>query len=140
MAMVGIEGFLRGELFGLVWAAFFVVLAFTAGCLVLSYGGYLLLTPDGITLRTLFRSYSFEWTDIKYFTVCRVYLGKNVILGYSDPRKTTSTWTYWEPGIREVLIPQTYGMSARTLAELLTALQKHFIRVASKAHFSIHSQ
>jgi len=62
-------------------------------------------------------------------------LGKDVKFGYSDPRKTTSIWTYWEQGIREVLIPQTYSMSARTLAELLTALQKHFIRAASKDSF-----
>jgi hypothetical protein len=135
MTYMGLVGFLKGELFGLVVAGFFGFGVFTFGCAVLSYCNYLLLTPDGLTLRSSIRLYSFKWTDIKYFAVCGGYLGKDVKFGYSDPRKTTSIWTFWEPGISEVLILQTYGMSARDLAELLTALQKHF----SCSFYSLYS-
>ena len=117
--------------FGLLFAGFFGFSAFIFGYILFLSPTYLLLSPEGFTVRTLLRSYSLKWEDMKYFRLILFpFFGKDVAVGYSKSQRT-DLWPPWETDTKEFLINDTYGMSAQTLADLLSALQKHFVNSAS---------
>jgi hypothetical protein len=75
----------------------------------------------------------FTWEDIKYYRFLRHRFGKDVFIGYVNPKKTPK-WNLEETHLDELLIINFYDMSSQSLAELITALQVHFLESKKTLH------
>ncbi|MBU7024474.1 MAG: hypothetical protein HXS40_09950 [Theionarchaea archaeon] len=69
---------------------------------------------------------------MKYYRFFRHRYGKDVLIGYVNPKKRPQ-WNLEETHLDELLIINSYNMSSQSLAELITALQVHFLE-SKKAH------
>lgn len=103
--------------FGLV---FFGACAVVFAVLLLPGASYLQIGHDGFTVCTLFRKQFYPWTSINRFTADRQFYRQVVALTFERDAPT--------PPMRQLnrnlvgydgMLPDTYGMSATTLADLL---------------------
>jgi hypothetical protein len=103
------------------------VLVFFALCtviflsLLLPNSAYLRLTPEGFEIRSLFRSFRNQWSDVASFRAGRVGLNPMVMITFAPTyargrtaRAVADALTGGEGGL-----PDTYGHSAKDLAALL---------------------
>jgi len=82
---------------------------------------YLKLTEEGFEIRTLFKSDFTKWSDVKEFNTDYIGPNKMVMLNYKEEH------TKYKSGkkIAKILsgsegaLPDTYGMSAKALAQLM---------------------
>ena len=109
------EAWLATAFFGLCSATFVVTM--------LPGASYLRLHQDGFEMRTLFRTTHFKWSDIGNIGVTSVNLNRMVAFDFAEryrgqhrARAVARGLTGWEGAL-----PNTYGMSARDLAALMTA-------------------
>lgn len=85
---------------------------------------YLRLTSEGFTTATLARREFYPWTEIAQFTPIKIGLNTMVGLSYVNPaaappvRRTRLRLN----GVEQVL-PDTYGLSAEALADLLNRVR-----------------
>ena len=107
----------------------FLVVFFLAGA-VLSFlmlsleRNYLLLTPAGFKAQTLFKSSNFRWEEVEEFHAMWVKGPTMVIYSLSPQGKlrfTESAWRKLNKALSggEGSLPDTYGMSAEALADLM---------------------
>jgi hypothetical protein len=99
--------------FGLCFLVF--VANLVPGCSLLR------LSAEGFEMRSLFRSHSYRWQDIELFGVGRVGLRRMVMFNFAASfrshakgRAVAASLTGWQGAL-----PDTYGLSAEALAELL---------------------
>jgi hypothetical protein len=103
------------------------VLIFFALCtviflsLLLPNSAYLRLTPEGFEIRSLFRSFRNQWSDVAAFRAGRIGLNPMVMIAFvpsygrgRTARALSNALTGGEGGL-----PDTYGRSAKELATLL---------------------
>jgi hypothetical protein len=89
---------------------------------------YLKVSPDGITYSTLYKCRHYAWEDIDKFGVMAVGMNRTVGMSFSSrysglerTRKAVATVSGYEGSL-----PDTYGMKAKELADMLNALKaKH---------------
>ena len=107
------------------WLAtgFFGLCSVTLVVTMLPGASYLRLHQDGFEMRTLFRATHFKWSDIGNIGVTSVNLNRMVAFDFAEHyrgqhrgRAVARGLTGWEGAL-----PNTYGMSARDLAALMTA-------------------
>jgi hypothetical protein len=82
---------------------------------------YLLLKKEGFTVCSLYRKSSFKWSDIEEFVVGYLIGPKMVVFNFSltyDRQQKSRIISKAIAGY-EGALPDTYGMSAKELAELL---------------------
>lgn len=120
-ALVGLVVIERHLLAGLLITAFFGVGALIALVALLPGSSYLELSAQGMTLRTLYRSWHLDWSEVSGFFVCRV-AGRTMVCwdrsdGGADARGVRAL-SRSLAGARAGL-PDNYGLSAVQLAELL---------------------
>ena len=106
---------------------------FGLGCIVfvlqlLPNASYLRLTPEGFTMCSLFRSHSYSWTETKTFAAGYVSQMKTVVFSHSPSytkqisiRKMNKKHFGFES-----CLPDTYGMSAEELADLMNKWKRRF--------------
>lgn len=90
---------------------------------------YLLLTPSGFTIRTLFRCKEFHWEEVEEFRATSLKGTPWVVFTLSPQGKARLSGTVLQPMNKAVSggddnLPDTYGMSAEALAELLNQWKK----------------
>jgi len=124
---VGIIILLEGGLFGWVAVGFFGFAACIAASAVCGYRFYLVLTPEGFTVQTLILTYSYQWTDIEQFKTGWNYFIKTVWFKFSDSYENQSILGKMGRVLNPFNIrnlPDTYGMKAETLTELMNTLRE----------------
>jgi hypothetical protein len=124
LVAIGVWMLAQGLKIAWVAVAFFGMCTFTFMTLMLPNNSYLRIGPEGFEIRSLFRSYSYRWTEVAYFGVSRVgrFAGRKVVVfnfaddfsGKSMMRRVAAGLCGWEGGI-----PEVYAISAESLAELL---------------------
>jgi hypothetical protein len=104
----------------------FVSIVFGLGSLVFALqllpgSSYLLLEPDGFTVRTLYRSQKYAWAEVERFAVTRTGGNKTVAFDFSSEYGKYHVARKVAAGISgyEGALPDTYGMKPERLAELL---------------------
>lgn len=107
-------------------AGWFVFLFFAAGALtglvqLLPNSSFLLLTYEGFTVRSLFRTYSTRWSEVKGFVPAQISRSKLVAYDFAEgySQKTTSRSIAKSMSGYEAALPDTYGMKAEELADLM---------------------
>lgn len=104
----------------------FVAIVFGLGSLVFAVqllpgSSYLLLEPDGFTVRTLYRLQKYRWAEVERFGVTRIGGNKTVAFDFSGQYGKDRVARQVAAGISgyEGTLPDTYGMKPEQLAELL---------------------
>ena len=90
---------------------------------------YLLLTPTGFTVRTLLKRANFRWEEVEEFRTMSVKGMTMVVFSLSSQGKLRLTESVWRTlqkamGGGDESLPDTYGMSAETLIELMNQWKK----------------
>jgi len=103
-----------------VWAVFGIGTVI-GGVMLLPGAGYLRLERDGFHLCSLFRGQFIPWTAVHDFGVTRILLNKMVGLNYEPGKAPMKALSRANAGLVgfEGALPETYGMSAEALAELM---------------------
>jgi hypothetical protein len=108
---------------------FFGLCSLVFALLLLPNASYLQLTPEGFTMCSLFRSHSYSWSEIEDFAVGKMANTETVVFNHSPfyknqntLRKTNKKFFGFEAGL-----PDTYGMSAEKLADLMNEWKRRFV-------------
>ena len=104
---------------------FFLVCALVALPQMIGVGASLALDRMGFTCRTLFKSFRREWTDCSSFAPARV--GLNTMVAF-ETRQDLASHPKMSELNRQVVgaagaLPDTFGLSADELAELMNAFR-----------------
>ena len=113
------------ELWGMILFSFIISFYFLLNSIPNS--SYLLLTPQGFTVRNLFHSKSYKWEDIKNF--------------YVTPKKLVA-WEFGDNFQKELILktvgkflfgyenalPDNYRMKPEELAEMLSSWKNRFVK------------
>lgn len=90
---------------------------------------YLKLDEKGFTVRTVYRSYSYKWTDVTHFSVTSYSMNKWIAFNFSPHyeksprlRKANVAMTGYEGVVMWI-----YSIKAEELAELMNAYRKNAI-------------
>lgn len=123
-----------GDIIGWFSVCFFGLGVIVFGIQMISHSNYLLLTQEGFTMRSLFRSHSYKWTDVRGFGGGSFFSNKAVVLSFSDSYKSSSTAEKIGRKMVKVLyrgdigiLPDTYSVDPEELAELLNMVREHFL-------------
>ena len=121
LGAAGVWMLVQGDWLGWLPAIFFGIGTVVFAAQLLPNASLLRISPDGILVRSLFRSHVYGWSDVDRFSVSRIGRNKMVVLDFSQTfaksnraRRLSKLLTGWEGAL-----PDTYGMSAEALAELL---------------------
>ena len=118
----------RNPIVGYLNVAFFGVGVIIALVTLHPNSTYLILDKSGFTFSTMFRKAYFPWNQIQSFVVARVSLNKMVgwnfipeYSGYQAARKINT-------GLcgAEAALPDTYGISAEELVEVMNTLRTRY--------------
>lgn len=122
--LAGAVLFPREEVLRWFIVLFFGLMVFISALQFVPGANYLELRRDGFTFSSLFRKKSFFWSDVEQFGTYRMansgseYVGFNLSQNYRKNltfgEKISITMVGWEAGL-----PDTYGMKAQKLAELM---------------------
>jgi hypothetical protein len=111
----------RREPAGWVLVAFFGLGVIIFAVLLLPNNAYLRLEPEGFTVCSMFRAHTSRWADIDCFCVGVIGHNRMVVFNYSaayrkhqSSRKVARALAGFEGAL-----PDTYGMSAGELADLM---------------------
>jgi len=117
----GVLMIMSGELLGWFVAVVFglCVLVFTVS--LLPGANCLRVGPNGFTIRSLFRSHSYRWSDVRGFGVGRVGVKWMVVFDFTDEFQGTPRLRKISVALagHEGALPDSYGMPLEALAELL---------------------
>jgi hypothetical protein len=136
--LVASAAFVAGGIFmlrqnaGLAWIAIcFFGLGIPIGIVMLLTGGYtLILKRDEFTMTTLWRRFSFRWTEVNDFTLVDTPQGSRV--GFNVREDLSERPAAWKKRIaagkwmveiygRNAILPDDYGVSADELCRIMTA-------------------
>ena len=119
---------LRDTFVGWLGIGFFGLCSIVFALLLLPNASYLELTPEGFTIRSLFRSHSYSWTEIETFAVGYASRMKTVVFNLSPFYENQHTLRKTNKKLFgfEACLPDTYGMSAEELADLMNTWKRRF--------------
>ncbi len=125
----GVEGYLIG--IGMIVIA--LLLGLTSVVFLLPSAMYLEVDRRGLTIKTLFRYYSYPWRDLQGFGVFGKRGSKMVGLRFVDGSKhrsemlrRMSAYGKEQTGFDGALPPMNFGMPAQELADFLNSLRNRF--------------
>ncbi|MBD0370522.1 MAG: PH domain-containing protein [Pyrinomonadaceae bacterium] len=143
----------KGEIMSWLVIIFFGLGSVVFALQLFSNASSLQLSSEGFTVRSLFRSHSYRWSDVEGFAVGRMgnikHEGAGLALdvagafipGAMNPRGIKTVVFNFSPSYQnkhalrkinkglsgyEACLPDTYGMSAENLAELMKEWQRRF--------------
>lgn len=110
---------------------FFGLGAFVSLWMLLPNSVYLLLTPGGFTIRTLLKRKEYRWEEIEHFQSITLKGAPWVVFtllgsGKVGRAETRLGWLNKAVSGGDDNLPDTYGMSAEKLAELMNQWKKRF--------------
>ena len=120
----------EGNAAGWFVAGFFGLCALPAVWSLWPNASYLLLTPEGFTVKTPFRSWSLRWDDVEEFGAEST--GRTTIVtfdfapgfdGHAVGRRLNNAL-----GFRDAGLGDTYGLSAEELADLMNEWRSRYAR------------
>jgi hypothetical protein len=116
----GLMGWLTASFFGICLLVFLIQL--------LPGSTQLLLTEDGFTMTSLFRSHFTKWTDVKSFKLGHLGRNKAVMFDYVDSHTehTTGKSISKQLSGSHGALPDTYGMKATELLTLMVETKKKY--------------
>jgi len=90
---------------------------------------HLLLTAKGFTVRSMLKSQTFRWEEVEEFQTMSVKAATMVVYSLSTQGKLRFTESMWRKLNKalsggEESLPDTYGMSAEALADLMNQWKK----------------
>jgi len=111
------------------FVAFFLLGAAVSFAMLLPGRNYLLLGRDGFTVKTLWGSKSFRWGEVEHFGTLSVKGTTHVTYALSSEGRLRYTESWFRKLNRAVSggddnLPDTYGLSAEELAELMNQWKK----------------
>jgi hypothetical protein len=117
---IGIWMVARGDTTGWFPLAFFGLCTVAGVIALLPGAGGLRLDRDGFAVTSLFRSHTYRWHDTSGFAVTRISGNKMVV--FDDVNAAGRAIASVNVGLvgRNAGLPDTYGLGADALAELLT--------------------
>ena len=136
ITICGIIILLEGILLGWAVVGFSGFGVFVAASAMCGYRLYLVLTPEGFTMQTLILTYSYKWTDIEQFKTLRNYFIKTVWFRFSDSYESQSVLEKVGKALSPSNLrnlPDTYGMKAETLTELMNTLRERALHSGEKS-------
>ena len=109
------------SILGWLMVAFFGLGVLVAIVTLVPGSSYLELSPSGIAVRTLYRTWHVSWSDVSDFFVSRVGGRAMVCWNYSSSYSASRRGRKISRSIAgvEAGLPDTYGLSAAELADLL---------------------
>ncbi len=120
-------GLVSGIREAIVMAGWATVIFFGAGCLVsavvlLPGASVLTLDVEGLLVRSLFRGFKYRWDDVDEFTVVNVVGREMVGMNMNQLSAAQSAFAAMNVKLtgRNGALPDTYGLQAMDLAQLLT--------------------
>lgn len=123
----------RNELMGWFVASFFGLGIIVAAVQFLPNASYLLLTADGFEIRTLYRTSFRFWNEVEYFSTVTVKhngmaVKSMVAITFAEHYDKAKMMRGISRAIAgcEGALPDTYGMKAEQLAELLNEWKNRF--------------
>ncbi|MEO1131668.1 MAG: hypothetical protein AAFX40_03065 [Cyanobacteria bacterium J06639_1] len=115
------------------WRGWYVAIVFGLGSLMfaailLPNCAYLELSPEGLTVCSLYRVHRYTWQDIEGFGVAAIALNSAVGFNFSGTHSTQNVATQIAAGLSgyEAALPDTYGMSAEALAAVLNEYRTYY--------------
>jgi hypothetical protein len=105
---------------------FFGLAAVVAAAAMLPGAGGLALDRDGFEATNLFRRHRTLWQDSTGFQAARIPPARQMWVVYDDVTQSTRSIAKFNVGIvgRNAALPDTYGLSADDLAQLMTQWRK----------------
>ena len=82
---------------------------------------HLRLTPDGVTICSLFRAQTIRWADVTGFGVGRIFNNKMMMFNYAESYQHSPKLRAFNTELTgfEAAIPDSYGLRHEDLADLL---------------------
>jgi hypothetical protein len=87
---------------------------------------FLRLGPEGLVLRYSFRTFSYRWRDVEGFAAASISLNKMVVYNHAPDapvsltaRRVAAAMSGWEAAL-----PDTFGLTAEELADLLNEYKR----------------
>lgn len=119
--LIGIWMVRSGEIMGWMGIVFFGLCLSVSLICMLPKASYLLLTPDGFTMCSLFRSHTIRWEDVTGFGVGKVFTNKMVMFNFVDSYQRSPRLRSFNTELVgfEAAIPDSYGLKHEDLADLL---------------------
>ena len=112
-----------GEWMGWYVLVFFGLVALIAAVAMLPGAGGLILDREGFDVTSLFRRYRIRWQDTADFAAVSIPPAHQKMVGYNynDLKRSSSRLAKMNVAIvgRDAAIPDTYGLSADALAQLM---------------------
>ena len=99
----------------------FGLVALIAAVAMLPGAGGLILDREGFDVTSLFRRYRIRWQDTADFAAVSIPPAHQKMVGYNDLKRSSSRLAKMNVAIvgRDAAIPDTYGLSADALAQLM---------------------
>ena len=118
----------KGELIGWFASCFFGLGVIVAIVQLLPNASHLHLTESGLEVRTLYRSWSVSWKDVAFFATASIGHNRMVVFNYSDHYDRAKMMRGFARKIAgyEGALPDTYGMKAEELADMLNSWKANF--------------
>ena len=100
---------------------FFGLVALIAAVAMLPGAGGLILDREGFDVTSLLRRYRIRWQDTADFAAVSIPPAHQKMVGYNDLKRSSSRLAKMNVAIvgRDAAIPDTYGLSADALAQLM---------------------
>jgi hypothetical protein len=143
LGLLTVTGLLAAAGVGMIaeglWLGWLIAPVFGLGVLVsvlllLPNSAYLEIRPGGFTVCSLFRKHSYRWSDVESFETGFIGINKMVVFNYSArcqgatwPRKLAVAISGFEGAL-----PDSYGMRAEALAELLNQHRAYHLAEVSE--------
>lgn len=111
----------------LVIAGVCSILALVTAALMLPGASELTCDKDGFTIKAMFRSQRYKWTDTTEFAVGKIGLNSMVVFNFTDEFKSRSTSEKAAGDFLkningyEAALPANYGMNPKELSQLLNS-------------------
>lgn len=115
-------GYFVAGVFALCWVAFALQLHPKAS--------YLHLAPEGFTFCSLFRAHTVRWDDVREFGVVSISFNRMVTWNFTPEYRATKPGRALSKSLSgyEAALPDTYGLKAQELAELMEELRRRYSR------------
>jgi hypothetical protein len=126
--VIGVLTF-EGNLISWLGIGFFGLGSIVIALMLLPNASYLQLTSKGFTMCSLFRKHTYSWSEIEGFATGKIGHTETVFFNFSPFYENQNTLRKTNKKVFgfEASLPDTYGMSAEKLADLMNEWKRRFV-------------
>ena len=124
-----------GQLMGYLPLGFFALGLPVFALQLLPNAAYLHVRADGFTFCSLFRAHTFQWRDVQEFSAARIGTNQMVVWNFAADYVASARVRGASKAFSgyEAALPDTYGMKAQALADLLNRIREQAVSSANVA-------